>query len=170
MAWMKGDIKMKETQTLFKRDTVFFLEDKNEYSDKEVLMFLGTQLFKLGYVKESFGKALVDREKVFPTGLRMKGYSIAIPHADLGHVYKPCIGVVRLKGTASFKDMIDLDVEVKAKFVFCIAIAEEQKQTDVLQNLMEIASDEEVMKQMEEAETEYDIYKILWKVDVRQKE
>lgn len=152
---------MEKTTTLFKKDTIFFLEDKEEYSDEEILTFVADELYRLGYAKKSFKHALLEREKAFPTGLQMEPYAVAIPHADLGHVHTACIGVVRLRGTALFKDMIDSSVSVKVKFVFCIAIAEKQKQTDILQSLMKITGNASVMEQLANAQTTCEIFEIL---------
>ena len=152
---------MENGKQLFKRNTIFFLNDKEEYSYEEILEFIGESLTALGYAKESFAKALKDRERVFPTGLQMQPYGIAIPHADQGHVYKPCVGVVRLKGGAVFRDMVEPDREVRAKIIFCIAIAGEEKQTDVLQDIMRIASDESLMSCIVDADSEEEIYELL---------
>lgn len=157
---------MEKAETLFKKDTIFFLEDKEEYLDEEVLVFVADELFRLGYAKESFKNALLMREKEFPTGLQMEPYAVAIPHADLGHVHKACIGVVRLRGSALFKDMIDSSTVVKVKFVFCIAIAEKQKQTDILQDLMKITGNAGVMEQLTNAQTRCEIFEILRKAEM----
>ena len=45
-------------------------------------------------MKETFGQALIDREAVFPTGLKTETFEIAIPHTDVEHVeeviYRSC--------------------------------------------------------------------------------
>ena len=69
--------------------------------------------------------------------------------------------MVRLKGGAVFRDMVEPDREVRAKIIFCIAIAGEEKQTDVLQDIMRIASDESLMRCIVDADSEEEIYELL---------
>ena len=48
----------------------------------EVIEQLGRFLLKKGYIKESFINAVIEREKVFPTGIKSNTLNVAIPHAD----------------------------------------------------------------------------------------
>lgn len=42
----------------------------------------GTIFYEKGYVKEGYTQAVIDREKVYPTGLPGKGVAIAIPRSE----------------------------------------------------------------------------------------
>lgn len=53
----------------------------------EIFKFLNENLINLGYVKDSFLKGLVDREKNYPTGLKTSVCGIAIPHTDSIHIF-----------------------------------------------------------------------------------
>ena len=104
---------MSMADSLFKKDTVFLLEDDKEYSAEEILQNIGKRLSKRGYVKESFGNALIEREKKYPTGLKTYPYAVAIPHTDLGHVNIPCISFVRLKKGVDFHEMPNAQIAGK---------------------------------------------------------
>lgn len=152
---------MSMTTSLFKRDTVFLMEDDQEYSSEEILQNIGKMLSERGYVKESFGDALIEREKKYPTGLNTYPYAVAIPHTDLGHVNIPCISFVRLKKGVDFHEMVNTSSVVNVQFLFCIALDGENKQTDVLQYLMEIVNDEMLMGKLKNASSKEEVYQLL---------
>lgn len=154
---------MEEKKSLFRKDAVFFLDQEKQYEGEDILHFIGKRMAEKGYAKESFEQALIEREKKFPTGLQTAPYPIAIPHADMGHANASCIGVVRLRGSACFSDMVEPDKKVHAKFIFCIVLSKKEQQTDILQEIMQIAADEELMEKMEQAGTEEELYDMLSK-------
>lgn len=152
---------MSMADSLFKKDTVFLLEDDKEYSAEEILQNIGKRLSERGYVKESFGNALIEREKKYPTGLKTYPYAVAIPHTDLGHVNIPCISFVRLKKGVDFHEMVNTSSVVNVQFLFCIAFDGENKQTDILQYLMEIVNDEILMEKLKNASSKEEVYQLL---------
>lgn len=152
---------MSMADSLLKKDTVFLLEDDKEYSAEEILQNIGKRLSKRGYVKESFGNALIEREKKYPTGLKTYPYAVAIPHTDLGHVNIPCISFVRLKKGVDFHEMVNTSSVVNVQFLFCIALDGEDKQTDILQYIMKIINDEMLMGKLKNASNEKEIYQLL---------
>lgn len=152
---------METVSSLFRRDTIFLLDEEKEYSKEEVLQILGEKLLEKGYVKESFTEAVLEREEKYPTGLRTEPYPVAIPHTDPGHVNVPCISIVRLKCGVQFHEMVDLASVVRVNVIFCIALPEADQQTDVLQHLMGIAGDGELMKELIDAESTEDIYRMV---------
>lgn len=46
---------MEKISSLFKRDTIFFIDEEKVCTDREVLQIIGKLLLEKGYVKESFG-------------------------------------------------------------------------------------------------------------------
>ena len=60
----------------------------------EIIRLLGNELFKTGYVKESFIEAAIERESRLPTGLPLGGaFNAAIPHTDIEHVNRPALAL-----------------------------------------------------------------------------
>lgn len=51
-----------------------------------LIVKMGNMLLTQGFVKESYTKAVQEREKIFPTGLKLKKISVAMPHTDSIHV------------------------------------------------------------------------------------
>ena len=59
----------------------------------------------LGYVRSTFEDALLEREKVFPTGLPTQPLGVAIPHTDAEHVISDAIAVGILNEPVQFEEM-----------------------------------------------------------------
>ena len=78
------------------KDLIYFFNEKVDRD--EAMMKLASLLKNGGFVKESFEKAVLDREKIFPTGLPTKPIGVAIPHTDAEHVNKGAmaVGILRV--------------------------------------------------------------------------
>lgn len=152
---------MGTASSLFRENLIFLLDEEKDYSEREILQYIGGKLTELGYAKESFTEALLEREEQYPTGLAIVPYPVAIPHTDPGHVYHPCVCMVRLKRGVEFHEMVDTESKVKVNFIFCIALPGGEKQTDVLQNLMDISGNRSVMEALKKAESAEEVFQIL---------
>ena len=71
---------MKEPMELLKEKLIFI--DVEAKDREEAIGKMAKELYKKGYVKESYINAILDREKVFPTGLPTEEVGVAIPHTD----------------------------------------------------------------------------------------
>ena len=119
----------------------------------EALEKLAGRLFEVGYVKETYAKAILEREKVFPTGLPTEGYGVAIPHTDVEHVIKPAIALGILQKPVKFNLMGDVDPnnQVDVQIMFMLAIKEPHMQLKLLQDIMEIIQDSKLLNKMVKA-------------------
>ena len=127
---------------------IFEINVKNISSKEEALTYLSDKLIEKGIVKESYKEAILNREKVFPTGLQFEKYGIAIPHTDVEHVKKEQIAVMTLENPVSFYQMGTNDVEVSVKVIFMLALKEAHSQLTILQQLIEILQDKEIMEKL----------------------
>lgn len=123
-------------------------------------------LYSSNFVKESFLNGLIEREKVFPTGLRIGKYNVAIPHTDAVHVLNPAIAMITLKDPVKFKCM-DGDGYVDVKIVFTMALNKPHSQVLMLQQLMNLIQNEETMKSILEKNDVDSIYKILTNISAK---
>ena len=73
----------------------------------DVLEIMADNLHRLGYVKDTYKKAVIEREKVFATGLPTLIGGVAIPHTDIQHVDIPAISIARLNKAVDFVIMGD---------------------------------------------------------------
>lgn len=130
----------------------FFRPSEECDSKEKILGELADFLFQKGYVKETFKKAVIEREKVFPTGLKTVDVNVALPHADAEHVLKPVILVTILKKPIIFNVMGENDKEIAVNIIFMLALNKPQDQLLILQQLMDLFQKEGSLKEIVNAE------------------
>ncbi|MGB9817478.1 MAG: PTS sugar transporter subunit IIA, partial [Desulfurococcaceae archaeon] len=83
-----------------------FVLNVNASDRYELLYSLAKKLHELGYVKDTYLKALINREENYPTGLVVnERFHVAIPHADVEHVEKEALVVVKTHRRITFRKM-----------------------------------------------------------------
>ncbi len=132
-------------------DPKLILFDVEAEDSTELLRKLSFKLLEEGYVKESFEEAVIEREKVYPTGLPTPGIMVAIPHTNPEHVLKPVILFANLKKPVMFKEMGEGTNDIPAELVFMLAVENPSKQIEILKNLMGIFSKKEVLLSIKES-------------------
>ncbi len=135
--------------------------DVEASSTEDLFTSIVPEFENMGYVNDEYLEALLEREKVFPTGLPTVPYCVAIPHTDSKYVLKSGIGVVKPKETIRFKEMGSVDGEVDAKYVFFLIIENGSDHIESLQTLINFVMDDSNMKALDEAFTKEEIAKII---------
>lgn len=150
------------TESLLKEELV--LLDIEVNNTDEAIKELATLLYKKGYVKESYIKAVQEREKLFPTGLPTEGAGVAIPHTDAIHVRKDAMAIGILKEPVTFQMMGMPDKTVEVRIMFMMALKEPHSQIEVLQKLMEVFQEDDILKGIKECKKPSEVIKIFSKV------
>lgn len=127
---------------------------------QDVLEQVGRMLFDQGFVKETYIGAAIEREKNFPTGLKLKNIAIAMPHTDSIHVNKPAICVARLNNKVPFSHMGYSDMSVDAELVFMMAITDPDKQIQTLKKAMEVFQNDQAVSEFQNAAANEDLYQV----------
>lgn len=128
----------------FSEEIAFFNQSCN--SKEEALKKLADVFLEKGLVKDTFFQAVIEREKVYPTGLSINGIGVAIPHTDGVHIINPQIGFMSLKEPIIFKDMVDAGHDIEVNAIFMLGLLKSQQQMDMLQKLVELFQDEVLFK------------------------
>ncbi|RLE63149.1 MAG: PTS sugar transporter subunit IIA [Thermoprotei archaeon] len=129
---------------------------------EELLSKLAEILLKKGYVKKSYPKALIEREKRFPTGLELKeGVNIAIPHADAEHVKKSAILIAKLSKPVIFSHMVESEKKIPVDVVFLLAIDDPHRLIKLLRELATMFQDPDALKKIKTASSSKEIIKFL---------
>lgn len=105
------------------------------------------ELYKYGFVRESFYRACVERERIFPTGLPTN-VPVAIPHTDPEHVIVPSVCVLRLKHPVAFVSMEDDNLTVQADYVFNMALLNAEDQVPMIQTIIETVQDSHFLERL----------------------
>lgn len=123
----------------FSKDLVFCLEADNQ---EQLFDQIATLLEEKKVVTDTYRSALIEREKMFPTGLDMDFLgkdlpNVAIPHTDTIHNLTENVVVVRLSKPVTFHNMIAPDKEVEVSLLFFIINNSSSSQTNILAQLMD---------------------------------
>ena len=123
----------------FSKDLVFCLEADNQ---GQLFDQVATLLEEKKVVTDTYRSALIEREKMFPTGLDMEFLgkdlpNVAIPHTDTIHNLTENVVVVRLAKPITFHNMIAPDKEVEVSLLFFIINNSSSSQTNILAQLMD---------------------------------
>ena len=123
----------------FRKDLVFCLEADNQ---EQLFDQVATLLEEKKVVTDTYRSALIEREKLFPTGLDMEFLgkdlpNVAIPHTDTIHNLTENVVVVRLAKPVTFHNMIAPDKEVEVSLLFFIINNSSSSQTNILAQLMD---------------------------------
>lgn len=126
-------------------------------SKEDAMKSLASLLEERGFVKNTFTKAVLDREIVFPTGLPTQPYGIAIPHTDSEHVNRGAIAVGILRFPVSFQEMGDLDSSVDVSIISMLAIDDPKLVIPTLRKLAGAFQDAEFLNGLKFAERPEDV-------------
>jgi PTS system galactitol-specific IIA component len=151
-----------ETESLLDEELV--LIDYEAKNKEELLKSLASILHERGYVKESYINGVLERERVFPTGLNTDGVKVALPHTDAKHVNKAVILFAKLKEPIIFKEMGLSGNDVEARLIFMMAVKNPEEQVKCLGNLMSILSKKEMLISLYESSTKSEVIEKLSKV------
>ena len=115
----------------------------------EVISAIGNQLFKEGFVRDTFVQAAIDREKQLPTGLPLAGgINAAIPHTDIEHVIKPALGMATLSKPVNFQNMVLPEESVPVRLVFVLALEKPKAQIEMLQEVASVIQNTDLVKEL----------------------
>lgn len=108
------------------------------YGTEEMLRLLSTELYKKGFVKDTFIESVINRERTNPTGLQVEDLiNIAIPHTNVEHVVRPTIVVVKKSDHSSFtfRRLDEPAEEIPVSVVFLLVVKEPGGYVDFLADL-----------------------------------
>lgn len=145
-----------ESLGLLRQDLV--VRDLEASSDQGAIEKLATFLHEKGLVKESYIHAIMEREKVFSTGLPTGSIGVAIPHTDVEHVNEAAVAIGILKDPVPFTVMASEDDKVDVKVMFMLAVKEPHAQIELLQTLMGVLSDPALLESISEATSNREVY------------
>lgn len=114
---------------------------------EEVLQYLATKLYEKDLVVEDYMEAVVEREKIYPTGLPAK-VNVAIPHTDSEYVKETSIAIGVLDNPVEFISMEDPNVKLEVSLVIMLAIKDSNNQISLLQNIIALIQNDSDVKEI----------------------
>jgi PTS system galactitol-specific IIA component len=158
-----------KVEDILKEDCI--IESLEAVTKEEALTAMCNILFSKGYVKDSFGAAILERERLYPSGLPMEGHKIAIPHTDAEHVNESVLLFAKLAKPVEFSSMGDPDEKLQVSLISMFALKEKKKIGFLLDVLINAYSDNATLDAVLKAPSAKEMYNILYKaVGERMKE
>jgi PTS system galactitol-specific IIA component len=124
---------------------------------EEALRALAGKLVKLGKVKSSYPDAVVEREKIYPTGLEAKPVNAAVPHCSNDYTISDALAVAVLAHPVDFALMGSPEKPLPVQVLVMLAVVDPAKQVPTLVDVMELLDDEERMGAIVSAKTPADV-------------
>jgi galactitol PTS system EIIA component len=157
------DVELSGGNTMFfDRKITFFDLEANDRQD--ALQKMADSLFAADLVSASYHKGVLEREEIFPTGLAVQPYGVAIPHTDADKVITPQIAFASLKKPVKFQMMGNEKDEIDVSLIFMLALKKAEDQLIMLQRLMEIFQDGSLLSEFAECKNQEDLDELLNKV------
>lgn len=110
---------------------------------EDTLRKLAKALISEKWAKRGLVKAVIKREKKYPTGLHTLTMGVALPHADPKWAIKPAMVVGILDDPVEFKPMDGADENVETHLIFMLCIPADQSHISFLRSLTKLFSDED---------------------------
>ncbi|MDR1353901.1 MAG: PTS sugar transporter subunit IIA [Treponema sp.] len=139
------------------------IENLKAKTKEEALAAMCGVLLEKGYVKDSFPQAILERERLYPSGLPMEGHKIAIPHTDAEHVNESVILFARLEEPVEFSSMGDPDEKIPVRLISMFALKEKKEIGFLLDVLITAYSDNDTLETVLRASSAKEIYDLLYK-------
>ena len=118
---------------------------------EEVFSTLFDKLYQKGYVKNTYLKAVLEREASFPTGLIMKDGIVAIPHVDTCYCVKPGIAIGFLENPIEMKEMGKPDNTLMVDGIFMLSVVKAEDQVHWLRQLIEVLQCEGTLSKIKQS-------------------
>ena len=140
--------------------------DADVKTSEEAIRLMAARLEECGYVNPGYAEMVIDREKVFPTGLPGKTMCIAIPHTNPTLVNKPAIGVIVPKETVQFDMMGDPGTKLDVSLIMPLVIKDSSKQIELLKEMMHVIQDTERLERIRASKDVGEILELLKPLEV----
>ena len=122
---------------------------KSDYQTKEDY-FEGTFhiLFKDSKVNNEFLHAICERERNYPTGMRVNDINVAIPHSEHQYVNEEAIIIDVFKNPVVFQNIENPEEKIEVSISFMLLLTKSHSHLRALQQLMILFQDNEVLQKI----------------------
>lgn len=111
----------------------------------------------LGWVRDDFLPRIKKRESMFPTGLQLEKYGVAIPHTDAECVLKEFVAVIVNDKLVDFSSMVDINEKIPTKLVFVLGLNQPHAQLEMLESLMGMLQNQELLDELIDSKSPKDL-------------
>jgi galactitol PTS system EIIA component len=128
-----------------------------------VIQTLASRLHASSFVKPSFERAALVREKKSPTGLPFSPWAVALPHADPEHCTSPAIALATMARPVVFRQMGSPATKLDVSIVVMPAFTAKEQAAASLTRLMTLLQEEETRRLLVSAVSSTELLEVLSK-------
>ncbi len=112
-----------------------FVRTGVDFSDsQQALAHIGQEMVAKGVVHETYPQALLERERLYPTGIALEQHGVAIPHCDAIHAREPAIYLIVPNHPVTFQRADD-DGEIAVSLIIALIVENPTAQMSLLRRL-----------------------------------
>jgi galactitol PTS system EIIA component len=139
----------------------FVLLGVQPFNDLHTIRMLGARLEQSGYVRRTFTAAVVERERVLPTGLALGAVNLAVPHTDAYFAHRSALAIATLRAPVMFHHIDDPHVEVPVHVVCLLAVANLRAFSGVLATILRVMQEPQLLTSICKAQHPADVVRLL---------
>ena len=128
---------------------------------EDVERALAARLEELGYAKETFTAAILEREAVFPTALDMDGINVAIPHCDVANVNEAAVCMGVLENPVAWHRMDDPESACEVSLVCMLALTEPHAHLEMLQKVIGLVQNQELVAKVVASDSIDEVFELV---------
>lgn len=149
---------------MFKIENELIVLDLVAKDAEEVIRLLCGKLEELGYISPDHVRAVLEREKKYPTGLPTKPFCVALPHGEAEGMYESALAFARLQSPVIFRNMADSNEELDVILVFLIVNNDPENQVTALRKLSEMFAEPGQLSALASLEDTEEVSKMLTEI------
>lgn len=142
-------------------ESLVLILDGEDLATLDVESTVAGELQRQGYAKDTYKRAILEREKQFPTALDVQGLNVAIPHCDPENVNKGAICAAVLKHPVDWYRMDAPDETCPVSLVVMLALNEAHAHLEMLQKVIALIQDQDLTKKIVASETPAEAYALI---------
>lgn len=127
----------------------------------EALRIMAEQMVDRGMCRDTFVAAILERERLHPSGLPMAGHKIAIPHTDSRHVLRSGMLFARLPRAVPFHAMGNPTEILQVRLISMFALRDKLEIGPTLQTLITVYQHNDTLEAIIQAPDATEIHRIL---------
>lgn len=146
----------------------FFLDldlfKKNISSKTQLELFkeMGDLLVSKNYVKNNYTEIIIEREKIYPTGIMTSYCPVAMPHIDAKYSNVNTLFVVTSEKGIEFEDAEE-DRNLYAKIIFGLIVKNHDEHIDFLVKISSIIQNVDLLNELYNAKNEVEMKNLIEK-------
>ena len=140
-------------------------QKSNYASREEYFLETSEKLIESGKVDSDFYNSILEREKLYPTGLKLNGRAVAIPHTEHTHILYESVIIDVFEKPIKFRNIENTDEVLEVDMSFMLLLTKDSSHVEVLRQLIRLFNSEGLMDELYYCKTKQRAIEIISRVE-----